>query len=192
MFRLMRNIHLWLGLAFVVMAMIFALSSLFVIYRPWLPDEATETSRTVRISPQSAGTPRGLARELIRNHGLKGELLGVEETAEAVKFRISRPGTEHRVEYERATGEAKIADRRWGLGQTLLQIHVTHGFWRESPTAWVWALLSFLSSAGLLLLGASGIYLWFAHHKERLIGGVLLALGLGWGLTTLALTRMAS
>lgn len=78
------------------------------------------------------------------------------------------------------------------LSRVVLQIHLTHGFWHESATAWIWALLSFLSSAGLLLLGASGIYLWFAHHKERVIGGVLLALGLGWGLTTLVLTRMAS
>ena len=192
MFRLMRNIHLWLGLAFVVMAMIFALSSLFVIYRPWLPDEVAETNRTLRISPENAGTPRELARELIRNHGLKGELLGVEETAESFKFRVYRPGTEHRVEYVRETGETRIQDRQWQAGQTLLQIHVTHGFWHESATAWIWALLSFLSSVGLLLLGASGIYLWFAHHKERVIGGVLLALGLGWGLATLVLTRMVS
>ena len=45
-------------------------------------------------------------------------------------------------------------------------------------------------SAGLLLLGVTGIYLWFAHHSERLIGGILLALGLSYGLVTLVLTRI--
>ena len=192
MFRLMRNIHLWLGLAFVAMAMMFALSSLFVIYRPFLPDEVQETDRTVRVPAEAAATPRALARELMQNHDTKGELRAVEETDDAIRFNIARPGTAHQVEYSKVTGEAKIKDRRWQLGQTLLQIHVTHGFWHESATQWIWSLLSLLSSIGLLLLGASGIYLWFAHYKERVIGGVLLAFGLIYGLSTLVLTRMAS
>jgi hypothetical protein len=49
-----------------------------------------------------------------------------------------------------------------------------------------------LCSFGLLLLGGSGISLWFEHHKERVIGSILLTVGLSYGLITLILTRMDS
>lgn len=192
MFQLMRNIHLWLGLASFVMALMFALSSLFVIYRPWLPDEVAETDRVVQISAQSAQTPRALALELMRHHGLKGEVQGIEEHADGFRFRVYRPGAEHRVEYSTGANEVQIQDRQWQLGQTLLQIHVTHGLWHESVPIAIWAILGLLASIGLLLLGASGIYLWFAHHQERFIGGILLAFGLGYGLISLVLTRLDS
>ena len=75
MFRLMRNIHLGLGLIFVLMALIFAVSSLVIIYRPWLakssprvsestvrlPLEAA-ASHSTRLSAATASTHRGQAR----------------------------------------------------------------------------------------------------------------------------------
>jgi len=192
MFRLMRNVHLWLGLASVAMALMFALSSLFVVFRQSLDTQPEENQRTVKVASESAATPRALARELILHHDVQGELAAVEEDAERMSFRIHRPGVEHRVAYSKATGEATIDEKRWGAGQTLLQIHVMHGFWHEWVPGWIWALLGFLTSVALLLLGASGIYLWFAHHKERVIGGVLLAVGLLYGISTLALTRLDS
>ncbi len=192
MFQLMRNIHLGLGLALFVMALMFALSSLFVVYRGWFPNEVTETDRTVQVATEVATTPRALALELIRNHGLKGDVLGIEQDAETIRFRVFRPGTEHRVEYSKATGVVNIQDREWQLGQTLLQLHVTHGFWHDSIPQNIWAALSLLASFGLLLLGASGIYLWFEHHNERVIGSILLTVGLSYGLITLVLTRMDS
>ena len=75
--------------------------------------------------------------------------------------------------------------------ETLVQLHVNHGFWHEFWPSNLWAATSLLASLGLFALGATGIYLWFAHHKERLIGGALLAVGLLYGLATLWLTRVA-
>ena len=191
MFQFIRNVHLALGLICVVMALIFALSSLVIIYRPWFPESVEQSARTVHVPAQAASTPRALARALMRSEGLKGTVSGIQEDAEAIRFRIFRPGTEFRIEYGRTTSEAKIELRRWGLLETLVQLHVNHGFWHEFAPANAWAALSLLASAGLLLLGASGIYLWFAHHEERREGGVLLALGLAYALVTLVLTRLA-
>jgi hypothetical protein len=95
------------------------------------------------------------------------------------------------VEYSRTTGEAKILDRRYGLGQTLMQLHTNHGLWHDFLPSNLWAALSLLGSIGLLLLGASGIYLWFSHHDERFVGANLLTIGLVYGITSLVLTRTA-
>jgi len=48
-----------------------------------------------------------------------------------------------------------------------------------------------LVSAGLLVLGATGLYLWFVRKKERKLGIALLVLGLAWGLGTIVAMRIA-
>jgi len=190
MFQLMRNIHLALGLLFVVMVAVFAVSSLAITYRTWLPQTPVDGEKTVQIETALAETPRALARTLMQKEDLKGDLRNIEESPESVKFRIFRPGTQVDVEWERSSGQTTLKTRRWGALQMMVQLHTNHGFWHDFMPANLWAGFSLLASVGLLLMGASGIYLWFAHHSERLIGGVLLAVGLIYGLTTLILTRL--
>jgi hypothetical protein len=190
MFRLIRNVHLGLGLAFVLMALVFAISSLVIIYRPWLDTKPRDTESTVRLSAENMASPRAAAQTLMTNHGIKGELRQIQEKDDTVRFRIVRPGESSDVTYAPSTGEARIKTRRHGVLDTLVQLHTNHGLWHEYVPANVWAALSVLASAGLLLLGATGIYLWFAHHSERLIGGILLGSGLIFGFVTLLLTRL--
>lgn len=191
MFRWMRNTHLILGLVFVFFAFIFAVSSLVIIYRPWLPDNRVDQTRTVQVDAAKAPSPRDLALELMRNHGLSGDLLQVNESDELIKFRIARPGTHAHIEYVPGSSEVKIETRRWGWLETFVQLHVNHGFHHEFLPSSAWSLLSLLGSIALLLLGGTGIYLWFVLHEQRVVGSVLLVLGLVWGLTSLIWSRMA-
>lgn len=190
MYRLMRNIHLGLGLGAFMMAMIFALSSLVIIYRPLLPKGVKENESTVRLEAAADSTPRALASQLMNEHGLKGDLSQISEEGAVVKMRIFRPGEEVRVTFDRESGEATLARKNWNFAEMMVQLHVNHGFWHDLLPSNLWSALSLLASIALLLLGASGIYLWFSMHKERVIGGILLGLSLAWGLSTLILTRM--
>ncbi|MBI4908109.1 MAG: hypothetical protein HY820_31075 [Acidobacteria bacterium] len=186
----MRNTHLGLGLLFVLMALVFAISSLVIIYRPMLNTKPTDTESTLKLSREAAANPRAAAMELMTTHGMKGELRQIREAGERVSFRIVRPGEVVDVAYTTSKGEAKIKTRRHGALETLVQLHTNHGLWHEYLPSNIWAAISLLTSVGLLLLGASGIYLWFAHHSERLIGGILLGSGLIFGFVTLLLTRL--
>ena len=191
MFRVMRNIHLIFGLLFFSYAMLFAASSLVIIYRPWLKVTRSDEEQIVRVAGDRTQTPRDLAFELMQNQGLKGDLRDIKQDGDAIRFVIARPGTRSEVSYSSATGEAKVRTRREGFFETLVQLHTNHGFWHDFVPANAWSLLSLLGSIGLFLLGATGIYLWFCHHEERAIGFVILALGLAYSLTTLVLSRMA-
>jgi len=159
MFRLMRNVHLILGLLFCSYAMLFAASSLIIIYRPWLKPTHSEHEQTLRVAAGRAQAPRDVAFELIQNHGLQGDLRDIKQDGDAMRFVIARPGMRSEVRYSAATGEAKIRTRREGFLETLVQLHTNHGFWHEFMPANAWSLLSLLGSVGLLLLGATGIYL---------------------------------
>jgi hypothetical protein len=190
-FRLMRNVHLILGLVFFFYAMLFALSSLVIIYRPWLKLTREAQERTVHVAAESIQTPRALALELMQRHGLKGELRNTKQEGGEMRFSIVRPGTQSDVTYSGSSGEARIKTRREGFLETLVHLHTNHGFWHDFLPSNAWSLLSLLGSVGLFLLGATGIYLWFCHHQERLIGAVILALGLIYSLTILVLSRTA-
>jgi hypothetical protein len=190
MFRLMRNVHLGLGLIFVLMALVFAVSSLVIIYRPWIGGKPSLSESTVRISPEAAGSARAVARVLMAEHGMKGDLRQIREDRDAVSFRIVRPGEMVEVNYDRSKAEARVKVQRHGVLETLVQLHTNHGLWHEYMPSNFWAAISLLTSAGLLLLGVTGIYLWFVYHSERLIGGILLGFGLCYGLVTLILTRL--
>ena len=191
MFRLMRNVHLILGLVFFFYALLFALSSLVIIYRPWLKPTTEDKQLTVMVPAERAQTPRALALELMENHGIKGELRDIQEDSDEFRFAIVRPGTQVKVTYLRQSGEAKIQTRREGFLNMLVNLHTNFGFRHDFMPSNGWSLLSLLGSMGLFLLGATGIYLWFCHHEERLIGTVILALGLIYSLATLVLSRTA-
>jgi hypothetical protein len=191
MFRLMRNTHLIFGLLFFFYALLFAVTSLFIIYRRWLPEKHEDQSRTVQIAPERAVTPRALALELMQHHGFKGDLSDIRHDGNEFRLSIVRPGTRADITYVELSGEARIQIRRHGFFDTLLGLHINHGFWHDFLPANAWALSSLLGSIGLFLLGASGIYLWFTHHEERIIGSAILAIGLAYSLTVLVLSRIA-
>jgi hypothetical protein len=161
-----------------------------IIYRPWFDNKPAVSESAVSISPEARASARTAARELMANHGLKGDLRQIQESGDAISFRIVRPGEMVEVRYGRTTGQARIQVRRHGVLETLVQLHTNHGFWHDYAPSSIWAAISLLTSVGLLLLGLTGIYLWFAHHSERVIGGVLLGVGLSYGLITLVLTRL--
>ena len=185
----MRNLHLGLGLIFVLMALIFAVSSLVFMYRPLFRITTRESEMSIQLSPEAAASPRAAARELMTRHGFKGDLREIREQG-VVRFRIVRAGENAEVQYTPAIGEAKIKVRKHGAFDTMVQLHINHGLWHEYAPMNFWAAISLFTSVGLLLLGGTGIYLWLAHHNERRIGGILLGFGLVYGVVTLVLTRL--
>ena len=190
MFLWMRNTHLILGLAFFFFAIIFAVSSLVIIYRPWLPDARVDTEETIQIDAATATSPRSLALELMRNHDFAGDLRQVKEEDDLIKFQINRPGTHVNFEYVPGSSEVKLKTMRWGWTETFVQLHVNHGFHHDFLPASAWGALSLLGSIGLLLLGETGLYLWFVMNEDRAIGSVILVFGLVYGLTALIWSRM--
>src|ERR1044071_9627007 len=105
MFCVFRTILLIFGLLFFFYALLFAVSSLFIIYRRWLPETREERDGLVRVAAGNAVTPRTLALELMQRHGLKGDLVNIKQNNKEIHFTISRPGTESNITYVEGSGE---------------------------------------------------------------------------------------
>ncbi len=187
----MRNTHLVLGLAFTLALAVYLLSSVRIAHQSWFSSRPSVTEETYAVDPGRAKTPRALGMFLIREHGLRGDLVRIDTQQDRMfRFVIRRPGVSHQIQYEVGATEAMVTERRLSFIGTLLGMHFLYGFWHEDATMNLWGGVLFLTSTGLLLMGLTGIYLWFQLHEERLLGSTLLAVGLGFALVVLVGTRI--
>ena len=66
-------------------------------------------------------------------------------------------------------------------------MHATFGVEHEYGPHNLWGVLMLLTSVGLLVLGGTGLYLWFRMRSERRVGSILLAANLVFGVVLIAL-----
>ena len=191
MYRLMRNVHLILGLVFALALGVYLLSSVRLAHRSWFTGKPTISEETLAVDPSEAGTPRALGLHLMAAHGLRGEIARVQTLDDgAFSLAIRRIGTNHQVRYEAGASEAQVRTSRLVFTGMLMGMHFTYGFWHESPTINLWSGVMLLTSFALFLMGASGIYLWFKTYEERRIGSVLLAGGLIFAVSLMVFVRI--
>ena len=190
MYRLMRNIHLILGLVFVLFLGVYGISSVRFGHNTWFEREPQITEQTIAVDAAIAETPRALGLHLIRDQGLRGELFRVQPVKDGMmRFMIRRPGTNYQVEYEQGAAEARVVTRRQGFSGMMTALHTAHGLWHENAWFNVWGVMVLLTSLGLFAIGGTGVYLWFKTYEERRIGSALVVVGLAYGLVTMYLVR---
>ncbi len=191
LYRLLRDTHLLLGLFSFFFVLVYGVSSVKLSHPTWFAGKPSVEKLTSPITEAGGEGPRTVARELMEQHGMRGELRIIRETAAGFRLRISRAEHNYDVDYNRETGEAAVKATTRAPGTTMVALHIAAGLWPEWSGWNVWGAMAGFISLGLILLGLTGIYLWFKIHKERKIGLVLLALNLGYSLTLMVLMRMA-
>ncbi len=106
-------------------------------------------------------------------------------------LRIVVPGTVHEVRYDRTSGIARVKTSVAGVMGMLNRLHHWAGFWHEPLSMKAWAAAVAVASTALLLLGATGLYMWFTRRPERRLGLVLLTINLLVAVTVMTLLRIA-
>jgi hypothetical protein len=98
----------------------------------------------------------------------------VQQPESGFRLRVARIGVFNDIDYSRVTGEASIQSTRALFAGALNQMHHVAGLWHETAyfrlLGWVVAIVSVI----LVVVGISGIYLWFKIHTERVTGAILL------------------
>jgi hypothetical protein len=189
MYQYLRNTHLYLGLFCCLFVLMYGVSSVQMSHNTWF-----NLRPSVAVSTYTLATgiddARAVARELNR-HDVRGEVTLVRSSPAGAAFSMQRPGTVYQVEYTAANGETKVRDNHAGFMGMMNRLHhvagVKHEYWLINAWGWLVGIVSL----GLMVLGATGIYLWFKLYKERLVGGILLALGLVYSVSLLIMLRTA-
>ena len=191
MHRLIRDIHLASGLFTLVLLAVYALSAILMSHPGVLGERERISQQELEVPPGRAAGPRALAKYLMDEHGLRGELRSVSESGEGFGLRIYRTGTEHEVRYSFSDSRARVETSQAGFAGMLIHIHHAGGLWHDYPLANAWGALVGVASLALLILGGTGIYLWFKTYEERTVGLVLLVVSFGYSLTLLFLIQAA-
>lgn len=186
MHRLIRNTHLILGMGSVLFVLMYAVSAAQMAHRIRLTPQIVEEE--VALAPGLE--PRPLADALMRERGYRGELGNAQPNAKGFRVAIGRPGTQYVVTYDRASGVAQVRKETRSVLGMLNRLHHQHGLRHTDGVlnAWGWALL--VVSLALIFIGASGVYLWFKMHRERLIGAILLGANVVISLALLVALRV--
>ena len=190
MYRYLRNTHLFLGLFCSLYLLMYGVSSLQMAHSPWFSMRPAVTETHAALAPGTTDA-RQVARELMDRYGLRGEAGRARVTPDQLSFNIARPGTVYQIEYSPTTGNTRIRDNHAGFMGMLNRIHHAKGLWHDYWVLNAWGAFVAVVSAALFLIGATGIYLWFKLHQERVIGAILLVISLGYSLTLIVLARSA-
>jgi hypothetical protein len=191
-YRLTRDLHLYLGLFISPFILVFAVSVFFLVHasRPGAGLE-TSTTRVVRDLPVpenwQALSGRALVdalRPILAKAGVPGEVGFVQQMVNEGKLVISVtiPGRETTVTLNTASREATIVTRQTGLAGALITLHKSPG--PHGPAIrmnWVylkvWRWLADATVYLTLFISISGVYLWYALRAERKVGFMLLCAG---------------
>lgn len=186
MYGWLRNIHLGAGLFSAVFLAGFGLSAAqmaYPIYRP----SPREMTRTIQVPPGYQVNPRGFAWWLMEEQDLRGDLTQVSTTGSTVSLTIVRPGTTHQIEYDGRLGSARVTTRVLNAVGMLNRIHHTRGIAHDYWAINVWGWLLLIVSVLLLILGATGVAMWFLRYEDRLLGTIVATASLTWGLLLILL-----
>ncbi|MHB8523726.1 MAG: PepSY-associated TM helix domain-containing protein [Limisphaerales bacterium] len=191
-YRLTRDLHLYLGLFISPFVLVFSISVFFLVHS-WLPRLASETSTTRVVSalPLPGDLQRLSGRPLIdalkpalEKADVRGEVGFVRHLVKEEKLIIpvTIPGRETTVSISIASREATVVTRERGLADALVTLHKSPG--QHGPDirmnwfymkAWRW--MADATVYLILFISVSGIYLWYVLRAERTVGWILLFAG---------------
>ncbi len=168
MYRWIRTTHLCLGLFALFFLLMYGITGVQMSHDDWFDLEPTVSESRLTVSGDDA---RVVARQLMDRRDMSGELRRIRMTDEGFEIQIVRPGTQYDVTYSRTAKVATVRTSKKGFLGTLNRLHHIGGLQHKYGLLNFWGMFVALVSLGLLLLGASGVYMWFKH---RLPAGRLL------------------
>ena len=189
MYTTIRTIHLLLASFSLPFLVMYGVSAVQMSHNSWFQMKPAVQERDFAVAPGQADA-RAIAREVMdRERSIKGEIANVQLNAAGVSLRIVVPGTVHEVKYSAASGTAHVRTSVAGVMGMLNRLHHWAGFYHEPVSMKVWASAVAIVSAALLLVGATGIYMWFTRRPERRIGLALLGMNVAFALVVIVLLR---
>lgn len=184
-----RRLHFYFGLYFLLFIWLFSISGLFLNHQwsleEFWPDRQESTFERPIRRPES-GEDLAIARDLMRQLGLAGEINQMERSAadDLFEFQITRPGRTLNIEASFANSRAEVTEIRVNAFGVMDALHHFTGVSMtdsERQRDWlltrVWTASMDAVALGLIVLVASGLYLWYRLKKKRRLGFAVLVFG---------------
>lgn len=190
MYSTLRTVHLLLASLSLPFLLMYGVSAVQMSHGAWFTLTPAVRESVLSLPPDLADA-RVVGREATaRANDVRGELASVV-IGDEMTLRLVLPGTVHELRYRRQTGETRVTTSVSGAMGMLNRLHHAAGLWHEPRPLQLWGGAVAVVSVALLLLGASGIWMWFVRRSERRLGVVLLAMNLTIAGALLVAMRLA-
>jgi len=196
----LRKMHGWIGLWGAALGLLFGTTGFLLNHRKaelHIPSgEPVVTALQAPVTLPPPDSPRALARQLQRELGIVGNLTRVSrEPAHAVawgsqpvvqpehwQIQFASPRETTQIEYWVGNPWADVKRNQNGLFAFLLSLH------RGTGTGLGWMLVTDSLAGSLIFLSLTGVLLWSALHKRRMIGIALIGASLSAALMAVCLS----
>jgi hypothetical protein len=190
-YPLVRSLHLYLGLFVSPFIVVFSLSVFFVVHS-WVPGSSEPKSTRVVAEvaiPDGLESAKGAAqinavRSVLDALNVNGEIGFIRYSPQQRRFNlpVTQPGRETQIELQLSTRTAVISTRTTGIADAMVYLHKMPGphnvaLRGNSIHVQVWRWLADVTVYLLLLVTATGIYLWAVLKAERRLGLALMGAG---------------
>jgi hypothetical protein len=179
----MRLLHLYFGLFISPFVVVFAVSAMLVNHGWRPPKSEAKSRREVAIQIPQGLKGLVLAKEILRQANVSGEIefFPADASGPRVWIPVVRPSRKITVDADLQAGTARIEERPVGLGERLIYLHKSPGPHNAAIRGnWaltrVWGVLADGTVYLLLLVSVTGVYIWLMRRGERK-GGVLFLIG---------------
>jgi hypothetical protein len=185
-----RRLHFYLGLYFIFFIWLFSISGLVLNHGKWpfadFWPQRRETASTLPITAPLETGDLAAARELMDQLGIAGEVNTTQRSADGgeLDFQVTRPGHTINVEADLLGRRAEVKEIRVNAWGVLSALHHFTGVSMDDPGRerdwWLttlWSVAMDAIAAGLVVLVASGLYLWYRLKRKRTLGLFAIAAG---------------
>jgi hypothetical protein len=187
----LRKMHGWIGLWGAALGLLFGSTGFLLNHRKaelHIPTgEPVVTAMQAPVNLPAPASPRALARQLQSELGIAGTLMRASrDPAHAVAWGTQRvvqpehwqiqfgsPRETTQIDYWVGNPWADVKRNQNGLFAFLLSLH------RGAGTGLGWMLVTDSLAGSLIFLSLTGVLLWSALHKRRLIGAALIGASVG-------------
>ena len=189
MYKIIRNLHLALGLLVTPFLLIYAISSVF--YSHHILDFST-TETTVEEFTLTSGmkNPAEIADILLRKHKIRGTLRSSSISDLGImKLEVSRPGSFYTIKLDTNSGIVSSEQKTKDAAGFIKALHQA-GFRNKNAVESWWSFAITVVSVLVIFIVITGILLWTYRTKDRLSGGIFLFINIVYCLTVLFVLRL--
>ncbi|MEP6917798.1 MAG: PepSY-associated TM helix domain-containing protein [Acidobacteriota bacterium] len=185
-----RRLHCYLGLFFLFVLWLFALTGLLLNHGKWAMAQAANQRRETRyernIQPPADGSEVARARDVMRQLGLVGEIdwPAAGQQTGCFEFNVSRPSDASQVRVDLAQNRASVQHFDNSRLAAFRIFHTfsgsrfnTPGSQRDWILTTVWAFSMDALAAGLIVMVFGGYYMWYRLKPKRRLGLFALTAG---------------
>jgi hypothetical protein len=176
-----RTVHLYLTLFALVFVLFFAATGFMLNHEDWFsPAEPVTRTQTGAIPTALLGPPPdklALVELLRKDYGAVGGLAGFEDEEDRLRVTFTRPGGRVEAVIRKESGEAEVTGESRGAAGVMLDLH------RGKASGRAWGLVIDAVCVALLVVGATGLILWWSLRGRGRFGILVIGAGVAIGVS---------